>query len=68
MMSEILALAVPNVDAFAQEVGVSRTTLYLWRSGKRNPSPANLARLADVLDRRGGELRELAQELRRGGG
>jgi len=47
----VLALAVPNVDDFAAEVGVSRGTLYLWRKGRRNPSPENLANLANALDR-----------------
>ena len=35
-----------------------------WRAGLRNPTPENLAALADALERRGSELQELAQELR----
>ena len=65
MMREVLAKAVPNVDDFAGEVGVSRGTLYAWRNGKRNPTPGNLARLADALERRGGDLTALAEELRK---
>ena len=64
MIEQVLARAVPSVDAFANEVGVSRATLYAWRNGKRNPSPENLAKLAAVLERRGGELQALATELR----
>ena len=64
-MREVLAKAVPNVDDFAAEVGVSRGTLYAWRNGKRNPTPRNLGRLADALARRGGDLQTLADELRK---
>ena len=64
-MREVLAKAVPNVDDFAGEVGVSRATLYAWRNGKRNPTPRNLVRLADALERRGGDLQALADDLRK---
>ncbi len=46
---------------------MSQTTLYAWRNGKRNPTPDNLAALADAFERRGGELKELAEKLRRAG-
>ena len=35
-----------------------------WSAGHRNPTPENLAALADALERRGGELQALAKELR----
>ena len=65
MVGEVLSLAVPNVDAFAEEVGVTRGTLYLWKNGKRNPTPENVTRLASALRARGGRLLELAEELER---
>jgi len=68
MMEQVFNRAVPNVDAFAEEVGVSRATLYAWRNGKRNPTPENLAKLADAIERRGGELQALADELRKAAG
>jgi transcriptional regulator with XRE-family HTH domain len=68
MMDDVLALAVPNVDDFAAEVGVTRGTLYLWRNGKRQPSAENKAALANALERRGGELVKLAEQLRREAG
>lgn len=64
IIKQVMAAAVPNVDSFAEDVGVSRATLYAWRNGKRNPTPENLTRLADALERRGGELVELADALR----
>lgn len=67
-MRQVLQAAVPNVDDFAAEVGVSRTTLYLWANGKRNPSPENREALAAALERRGGDLVKLAHELRGAGG
>ena len=67
MMSAAFEFGIPTVDELAAEVGVSRATLYAWRNGKRNPTPENLARLADALERRGGELSELAAKLREAG-
>jgi len=65
IISEVFAAAAPKVDDLASVAGVSRATLYAWRNGTRNPSPENLARLADALERRGGELQRLAESLRK---
>ncbi len=35
----------------------------MWMNGKRNLTSENLDALADALDRRGGDLHELAQQL-----
>lgn len=64
MIDEALKLAIGEVEEMAREVGVSRTTLHLWRRGERSPSPDNLRRLADVLERRAGGLRDIAERLR----
>ena len=49
----------------ADDAGVSYDTLWAWKVGRRNPSPGNLARLAEALERRGGDLTALAEELRK---
>ena len=52
----------------AKVEGVSYASLKAWIDGRRNPTPQNLRRLAAVLERRGGELLELADGLRREAG
>jgi DNA-binding transcriptional regulator YiaG len=37
--------------AFAQHLGVSAATVYLWEAGRMRPSPPNLARLRAALAR-----------------
>lgn len=68
MIEQVLTQTRVTVDELADEAGVSRATLYAWRNGKRNPTPENLAKLADALERRGGELTRLAEQLRREAG
>ena len=68
MIDEALEVAAGNLEKLAADAGISYATLWAWRNGKRNPSPKNLAKLADALDRRGGELSELAAKLRRAAG
>ncbi len=65
MIQSILEAAPLSIDGLAKEAGVSRATLYAWMNGSRNPTSENLAALANALERRGGELRELAKQLRR---
>ena len=67
MIQKVLEAAPLTIDELAKDAGISRATLYAWRNGKRNPTPENLAALADALERRGGELKELAEQLRRSG-
>ena len=64
MIQKVLEAAPLSIDSLAKEAGVSRGTLYLWMNGKRNPTSENLAALANALERRGGELQELAEQLR----
>ena len=64
MIQKVLEAAPLTIDSLAKEAGVSRGTLYMWMNGKRNPTSDNLAALADALDRRGGDLHELAKQLR----
>lgn len=64
MIDQALDRAAASLEDVARDVGVSYETLYAWKNGRRNPSPENLARLADALEKRGGELTELARELR----
>lgn len=64
MVRRIVEEASVSLASLADEAGISTATLYAWANEKRNPTPENLARLADALEKRGGELTELAEELR----
>lgn len=64
MVERIIEEARLSMATLAEEAGVTTASLYAWANGKRNPTPENLARLADALERRGGELTVLAQGLR----
>lgn len=68
MIDRALRIVMGNLQELADEAGVSYATLRAWADDRRNPSPENLARLADALERRGGELTELARELREAAG
>ena len=68
MIAKALGLATGSLEKLADEIGVTRFTLWLWASGERNPTPANLKKLADILERRGGELSRVAKQLRRASG
>ena len=57
--------ATTSLEDIAAATGVTYNTLYAWKTGRRNPSPENLARLADALERRGGDLQALADDLRK---
>jgi transcriptional regulator with XRE-family HTH domain len=65
MIDRALDTATVSLQAIADETGVSYDTLWAWKNGRRNPSPENLAALADALERRGGELVKLAEQLRK---
>ena len=64
MIAQALRVTLGNLQELADEVGVSYASVRAWADGRRNPSPENLRRLADALDRRGGELRDVARKLR----
>lgn len=68
MVQRILEVAPLTVEALAEEAGVTRHSIYSWASGRRNPTPESLAKLADALEKRGGELTDLARELREAAG
>lgn len=65
MIDDALDRAAASLEDIAAESGISYDTLYAWRHGRRNPSPENLARLADALEKRNDELARLVRELRR---
>lgn len=60
----VLRDATGSVEVLAEAVGVVPATLWAWAAGRRRPQRENLEALADALERRGGELLELAQEIR----
>ena len=64
MIAQALRVTLGNLQELADEVGVSYASIRAWADGRRNPTPENLAALADALERRGGELKELAEQLR----
>lgn len=64
MIAEAVDAAAGSVEDIAKEMGVSPHTIWAWLRGDRNPKPANLKKLASVLDRRGGKLHDLADRLR----
>ena len=64
VIERALDIATGNIKEIADAAGISYATLWAWKVGRRNPTPENLAALADALERRGGELQVLAQELR----
>lgn len=64
LIDAAIEFGTKTAGELAEEVGVSRSTLYLWRSGDRHPTPKHVARLADALERRSGRLTELAKMLK----
>jgi transcriptional regulator with XRE-family HTH domain len=68
MIDKALDKATGSLQTIADDAGISYDTLWAWKTGRRNPTPENLARLADALDRRGGELVKLAEALRKEAG
>lgn len=64
MIEKVLERATASLEEIAEEAGVTYNTLYGWKAGRRNPTPENLAKLADALERRSTELAELAEKLR----
>ena len=61
---QALRALAPSLRDIADETGLSYATLKAWSAGHRTPHGDNLRRLADALERRGGELHELAEKLR----
>lgn len=61
MIDRALNRATADIQAIASDAGVSHDTLRAWKNGRRNRDPRELA---DAIERRGGELQALAEELR----
>jgi transcriptional regulator with XRE-family HTH domain len=53
-----------SLREIANELGVSHDTVKSWSAGRRSPSRAHLARLADMLETRSGDLQDHADALR----
>lgn len=64
LIKRVLESATVSVEGIAEEAGLSADTLWAWAAGRRNPSPQNLEKVAAVLEERGGQMTELAKELR----
>lgn len=63
MIDKALDGATASLEDIARSAGVTYNTLYQWKTGRRNPTPENLKRLADAVRGRSDELRELADEI-----
>jgi transcriptional regulator with XRE-family HTH domain len=68
MIQRALDATTGGIERLAEEMGVSHNTVWSWKAGRRNPSPENLRKLADVLRKRGDSLTRLADELDREAG
>ena len=68
MIAQAVQGAAGSMEELAAETGVTYASLKAWVDGRRNPSPANLVKLADALERRGGEVVKLAEALRKEAG
>lgn len=60
-----LRALAPSLRQLAQETGLSYSTLKAWSSGHRTPHGDHLRALADLLEQRSTQFRDLAGELRR---
>ena len=49
----------------ARDTGLNESTIWAWVKGKRVPGPDSLLKLAAGLERRGGDLQALADDLRK---
>lgn len=64
LITEAVDLTTGEVTDLAEEAGLSRSTLYAWTTGLRNPSAKNLDALLEVLEARRERLGELVNALR----
>jgi transcriptional regulator with XRE-family HTH domain len=48
----------------ARDSGLNEATIWGWLNGRSVPTPESLEKLAEGLEKRGGELQALAEELR----
>ncbi len=63
----IRALTMSQAE-LARRLEVSPGTLYSWAVGRRTPSPANSARLAELAERQAAAVAEAARRLSRATG
>jgi len=48
----------------ARDSGLNEATIWGWLNGRSVPTPESLRKLASGLEKRGGDLQNLARELR----
>lgn len=63
MIDKALDGATASLEDIARDAGVTYNALYQWRTGRRNPTPENLRRLAKAVRDRSADLKRLAAEL-----
>lgn len=64
VITDAMRLTTGNVEELADEVGVSRATLYAWASGRRQPGPEALVALAEALEARAIRIMAMSARLR----
>jgi transcriptional regulator with XRE-family HTH domain len=68
LAQKILARCGLSRAQLARDTGLNESTIWAWVKGKRAPGPDSLLKLAEGLERRGGELVKLAEQLRKEAG
>lgn len=66
LIAEAVELTAGELTDLAEEAGVSRSTLYAWTTGLRNPSARNLASLLTILENRRERLGRIVEALQAG--
>lgn len=64
IVQRVLRLLTRTLGDVGDAVGASYDAARSWRQGRRSPSPEHLERLADLAEKHGEELRDLASDLR----
>ena len=64
LVEEAIDSAAGSVETLASDADLSPHSLWAWVAGRRNPTPENLANLAQVLEARSAKLADLAKQLR----
>ena len=64
IVKRVLARCGLTRAQLARDSGLNQATIWGWVKGRSAPEPDSLVKLAAGIERRGGELTALAEELR----
>jgi transcriptional regulator with XRE-family HTH domain len=65
LIQRVLDEAPFSMRQLAEEAGISYDAIRSWATDRRTPRSENLEHLAEALERRGEQLRKIADEVRR---